>query len=287
MGFFGDVSRIYRGFRRRIYRGVPLDSYPFLSGDSYFFSCQEYFESGMVRIVPSKSNRRQKKDSLFVRLCDLEKFILFLSENLDRDYSGYTLVLHNGDDVIPKKFLELLTARFRKIFAVNLLESSKSYCPIPIGLENRNYFTNGIPADFEKLRLSGLKSPEMRTTLLLQAYSTDTNRAERESCSEIASKLDCKQLQRATPSEYRRALSESKFVLSPAGNGFDCHRTWEAMYLGAIPILRRAHWPFINKNLPVLLLDEWDELLELDLRVISVPHNPTWSKDFWNSFYND
>ena len=113
-----------------------------------------------------------------------------------------------------------------------------------------------------------------------------TNREEREKCTTIASQLACRKLQHATPLEYRKALSESKFVLSPAGNGYDCHRTWEAMYLGAIPILRRANWPFTNKSLPVLLVDEWDDLLGLDLSVITVPRNLNWSEDFWNSFYH-
>ena len=283
----GEVSRVYRGLRRRLNSGKPLDSFPFLSGDSYFYSCQFYFESGTLQKVSSKPGRRQKDKSLFVRMSHLDGFFLFLKENTDKSFSDFTLVLHNGDDSISADLLGLLKIRFRKIFAVNLFEDAGRFSAIPIGLENRNYFTNGIPSDFEKIITSGLKANENRPTLLLQAFSLHTNRPERETCSNIASQLGGTQLHRATPLEYRRALSESKFVLSPAGNGFDCHRTWEAMYLGAIPILRRAHWPFIRKNLPVLIVDEWEDLLTLDLNSISMPRNLTWSEDFWHSFYNE
>ena len=33
--------------------------------------------------------------------------------------------------------------------------------------------------------------------------------------------------------------NRSKFVLSPPGNGFDCHRTYESILLGAVPIVVR------------------------------------------------
>lgn len=34
--------------------------------------------------------------------------------------------------------------------------------------------------------------------------------------------------------QYVYDLAHSRFVVSPPGNGPDCHRTWEALYLGAI-----------------------------------------------------
>lgn len=287
MGQTDEVTRIYRGLRRRINRGKPLDSYPFLSGDSYFYSCQFYFESGVILKVPSMSGRIQKDKSLFVTVGKLGKFLQFLEENPEEKYADFSLILHNGDDVISENFHALLLKRFRKIYAVNLLTSTPSSIPIPIGLENRNYFTNGIPKDFAKMIEHGLKIGEARDILFLQAFSVHTNRSERAACKRIAKRLGSKTLGSSSPSNYRKALSESRYVLSPAGNGFDCHRTWEAMYLGAIPIVRRAHWPFTNKNLPVIVIDEWEDLLTLDLDATSVPRNPTWSEDFWNSFYND
>ena len=283
----GELTRIYRGIRRRVNRGKPLDSFPFLSGDSYLYSCEFYFRSGGLRKVPSMQGRNQKHNSLFVKVGDLDSFILFLEENSNTHFSDFTLVLHNGDDAIPKDSLEALSFRFKRILAVNLLEETRICSPIPIGLENRNYFTNGIPTDFKKLLDSGLSATEDRTIMILEAFSVGTNRLEREACHRIASQLGATRLSGATPVNYRKALSESKFVLSPAGNGFDCHRTWEALYLGSIPIVKRAHWPFINKPLPVLIIDEWEDLLMLELNSVSVPRNPTWSEDFWNSLHND
>ena len=40
-----------------------------------------------------------------------------------------------------------------------------------------------------------------------------------------------------TDPEFYVNLSKYKMVLSPLGTGFDCHRTWEALYLGVVPIV--------------------------------------------------
>jgi len=282
-----EVVRVYRGVRRRINYGKPLDSYPFLSGDSFFFSCKYYFNSSRIQPVPTIRGRKQKENGLFVRMSELEIFMLFLDKNPDIDFSDFSLVLHNGDESISNNVWEPLANRFRKISSVNFLGSHPSFTPIPIGLENRNYFTNGLPTDYQKLLKSGVKETAEREIHILEAFSLHTNPVERGECSKVALKLGSKKLERSTGSGYRRALTESKYVLSPAGNGIDCHRTWEAMYLGAIPILRREHWPFVSQNLPVLLVDEWADLLDIDLNDVNIPHNSTWSENFWNSFYND
>lgn len=45
------------------------------------------------------------------------------------------------------------------------------------------------------------------------------------------------------------AMSQHAFVYSPIGNGFDCHRTWEALCLGCIVIAQR------NPALEAILYD--------------------------------
>ncbi len=50
------------------------------------------------------------------------------------------------------------------------------------------------------------------------------------------------------------------FVLSPHGNGFDCHRTWEAIVLGCIPIVKTSHIDSLYDDLPVLIVNNWNEV---------------------------
>jgi len=64
--------------------------------------------------------------------------------------------------------------------------------------------------------------------------------------------------------------TEYAFVLSPHGNGLDCHRTWEALVLGCIPIVRTSPIDVLYTGLPVLIVREWSdvcmELLEATIR---------------------
>jgi hypothetical protein len=52
------------------------------------------------------------------------------------------------------------------------------------------------------------------------------------------------------------------FVLSPRGNGLDCHRTWELFLAGVIVITKSSSLDemYINNNLPVVILNDWNEL---------------------------
>jgi hypothetical protein len=263
----------------------PLDSYPFLSGDSFFYSCEFFFKSGALHNIQKRNGRPQKQTSIFVKISDVKEFISFLMESPTRNFLKFSIVLHNGDENIEESILELLASKVRKVYAVNILTKSEKFVPIPIGLENRRYFTNGVPKDFEKLLSIGLPKWQNREISILQAFSMHTNPKERETCSQIAVQLGARILEQASPQEYKRTLTQSKFVLSPAGNGFDCHRTWEAIYFGAIPIVKRSNWPFVHKKLPVILVAEWHDLLDMDLHSINVSRGNDWQEDFWDEFF--
>ncbi|CAF1372513.1 unnamed protein product [Adineta steineri] len=56
------------------------------------------------------------------------------------------------------------------------------------------------------------------------------------------------------------------FWLSPRGNGLDCHRTWEALYLDAIPIVWNSTLNPLYVDLPIIILNDWSELTEQFLR---------------------
>lgn len=50
------------------------------------------------------------------------------------------------------------------------------------------------------------------------------------------------------------------FVASPHGNGLDCHRTWESLVLGNIVIVQKSALDPLYDGLPVVILDDWDEI---------------------------
>jgi hypothetical protein len=50
------------------------------------------------------------------------------------------------------------------------------------------------------------------------------------------------------------------FVVSPHGNGLDCHRTWEALSLGCIPIVKTSVLDPLFLELPVLVVQNWSDI---------------------------
>lgn len=52
------------------------------------------------------------------------------------------------------------------------------------------------------------------------------------------------------------------FIISPPGGGYDCHRTWEALILGCIPIIIALPINDVFVDLPVLVVEEWKEVTQ-------------------------
>lgn len=50
------------------------------------------------------------------------------------------------------------------------------------------------------------------------------------------------------------------FVICPHGGGLDCHRNWEALCLGCIPIVKTSNINNLYKDLPVLIVNEWSHI---------------------------
>ena len=66
---------------------------------------------------------------------------------------------------------------------------------------------------------------------------------------------------RISQEEVWEKYASHKFVISTFGNGLDCHRTWEVLFLGGIVITKNSSLNPLYKNLPVVLVDDWDEVI--------------------------
>lgn len=52
------------------------------------------------------------------------------------------------------------------------------------------------------------------------------------------------------------------FTISPHGNGMDCHRTWETLALGGIPVVKTSRLDTLYEGLPVLILNNWGDFTD-------------------------
>tara|TARA_R110000823_G_scaffold224841_5_gene352753 strand:- start:5493 stop:6365 length:873 start_codon:yes stop_codon:yes gene_type:complete len=63
-------------------------------------------------------------------------------------------------------------------------------------------------------------------------------------------------------------LYNHKFCIAPLGNGVDCGRTWQAIYLNTIPIIPRHLNIEFYRDLPILVYDDIEEITEPYLNYI-------------------
>ena len=252
-----DIDLV-RGMLRRLKYAEGRSSYPLISGDTYASLCDYRFnqESSLAEL---------KKGSESIKIFLPAYFKdLFLSElnSSNADFFSDTLIIHNSDNIPTDAEMKALSNRFNKIYSVNWLGDKNIATPIPIGLENWSLLRNGVPTDYLRLINQGLLPTSERSIRILSGFSIKTNIAERSKAIEF-SKSNSEVFQTptfASPKRYRELVSNSAFVLSPPGNGVDCHRTWESIYLGAIPIVLKKYWPFSDLDLPVLAVEDWSDI---------------------------
>ncbi len=72
----------------------------------------------------------------------------------------------------------------------------------------------------------------------------------------------CRYQRRRPFNDYVTHMSRYKFTLSPTGLGPDCYRTWEALLVGTIPIVKHAATDELYKDLPVLIVNDWTDVTE-------------------------
>ena len=62
--------------------------------------------------------------------------------------------------------------------------------------------------------------------------------------------------------KFIEQIYNHKFVLAPWGNGIDTHRLWMTLYLGSIPIVKYHKVYEQFKHLPILFVNDWDEITQ-------------------------
>jgi hypothetical protein len=234
-------------------------SFPFLSGDTYRMTCDVDASSrGELSRISIAS------DSIFTTPDQLQNLVDFLNAT-GLSLPESCLVIHNGDAIPDFTTMDFLSTKFMRIYSTNWLGSHPKIVPIPIGLENIRFLRNGIPSDFKRLRPRNRIEFSDRPIDLLVAFSLHTNPVERRAALSAARMVPGVKIVQnfIYPYEYLELVSRSKFVLSPPGNGPDCHRTWESIYLGAVPIVLESAWPFKDFNLPVAQVSKWEDILSV------------------------
>jgi len=210
----------------------------------------------------------------------------FVKYYLPRLKTGITLVTGDADEAVRTTNVfcaTLLASPFiKRWFAQNCLSSHPKLIHMPIGLD---YHTMALrdsrwgPRQTEaeqELNLVALRSQTRpfyeRRIRCYSNFHFILDRGDRRKAYEsIPKELVYYEPQPVQRYESHCLQTEYAFVLSPAGNGQDCHRTWEALLLGCIPIVKSSGLDPVFKGLPVLIVAAWSDITQelLDATILS------------------
>ena len=277
-------TKLYYFYKKYLGTRLRLSSLPYITGDTIRNYANHIYDD----IEKFKPLRVKEGDKIFVKADMLEEFFKYVDPEIQNDYYLFS---HNSDAVIDEKYKNLLSEKVIYWFAQNLdFKISDNVLPIPIGLENRWYLKNGKLKPIKKM----VVKPTKKNLLILSAFNTETNLIRKDVTDYAEKKEFITQLNSTEKIEYLNHLSRSKFNLCPEGNGLDTHRIWESLIFNCIPIVVNSSFSenFIQLGIPLLVLDDWSELLLLkknDLTIFYKKYSDInmskFSKfDYWENF---
>ncbi len=230
-----------------------FSSFPFLSGDSFMMVSDLAYISSIEKPITIKNKTKPS-------ICFLETDIFNSLQDVSLLEKYKKVIIHNGDEIPSKKLIKNLSKKKIKVFGTNILERSKYVNPIPIGIENLYLRRNGSMHFFNPINIH--KISKIKSNILFASFTNNTNPSIRVPLSELLTNYGYSNNYYSIR-KYREEILKSYFVISPPGNGYDCHRTWEAIYTKTIPIVLKDFWPFSEIKLPVLVVDKYESFLSL------------------------
>jgi len=183
------------------------------------------------------------------------KNIIYISHNSDVKITDKPRILCDADSKCKDKFY--------RWFGQNVDVIDDKIESIPIGLENSNTFSR-----LKKIEVISDKLNDERKikNLLYINHDISSNVKEREEPYKIFADSSYVTMffgkNGMLYNEYVDNIYNHMFVICPEGYGIDTHRTWECLYLGSIPIVKRNINTTFYTDLPICFVNDWNEINE-------------------------
>tara|TARA_Y100000310_G_scaffold274714_1_gene290882 strand:- start:1838 stop:2629 length:792 start_codon:yes stop_codon:yes gene_type:complete len=155
-----------------------------------------------------------------------------------------------------------------KWFGNNATAGSDKVQGIPIGLPPtyaRVHAVDGMGGEEKRrLLLQLMEDGHEERNLVYMAHRNETNPQLRTQLYDMFGTKDwatCKGGDKRIPyADYIQDVHSHRFMICPPGAGLDCHRVWESLYLGTVPIVQRSPAMEYFEELPIVFVDDFEEV---------------------------
>ncbi len=278
------IGRLYFQIKMYLIGNKHPSSYPYVSGDSFRALANHILDKSET-FTPSEV---KAGDIVFVGQGFIYEYLQTLHKNITHQY---ILICHNGDASVDEKIVNLIDDKIIHFFAQNVTCVHKKITPIPIGLENLRLYINGIISVFSRLKRKIEMHPTIRKDKIFYNFSIDTNPQERGIAKDYLDKHPLSETTKhfLAPRRHLKKLLTYKFVASPPGNGIESSRTWEALYIKTIPIVKNSVSMqfFRSLGLPVWIINNWEELNEYTEKDLEEKYNSLTKSACLDALYMD
>ena len=266
-----------------------IRSATYINSRSILFSCDIHPENPQSSIantaylnsIPQKLSDFQNSSpsSLAPTIYVASDGISYFAEHVMGMISA-PFILVTGDSDLPinvstlGQSLEILLSspKLLRWYAQNKDLQHPNIQSLPIGINIHNLWSNPLewgggfilPA-MQELQLNTIAQDAqlfpLRQPKIFCNWHFSIDRSDRKQCLKQIDHSLCYFQEKPLPMAATWELqSQFQFVLSPHGAGLDCHRTWEALILGCVPIVKSASIDDLFTNLPVIIVNDWQEI---------------------------
>lgn len=259
--FFSKIERKLFLLKLKFAKDKRPSSYPIIAGDS-FRALADHIHDETGTFNPDDV---KKGDIVFVNNPLTKPYLETLHPKIKHPY---ILIEHNGDNNIDKSVTDMLDDKIIRFYAQDVVESHPKLIPIPIAIENLHIYINGIPRVINTLRKKLETDPPVKKNRVFFFFNISTNPKERGPARELFLKHPAMDTAEGMipPRLHLETLMQYKFVASPPGNAIESCRTWEALFMKTIPIVKdfAAYRYFASIGLPMWVIKDWNELNSYD-----------------------
>jgi len=246
---------------------------------SYKTCCDYIYQN--TAYVPSEQNTTY---SIWCHTHHLENLLAVLSTLTSN--TKYVIVAHASDCGITKNIMDSVPNNVIKIFGQNVTHKDPRVESIPIGSIGSTWIGSeafavkhqddgsSLCEEYCQIHETGQEKQFKNLALMDFAIQSDPTRRQNiydhfSNKNWVTTNLCDAPLEshRQTAfhslNNYYKDIYNHKFIISPMGNGEDCGRNWQALYLGSIPIIpRHVNIEYYENDLPFLIYDDINMLTE-------------------------